>query len=114
VLVGLTVASLLAGLATTPYTAYHFHRIASPYGVIANLLAMPIVSAWVMPMGILGIVSMPLGLDAESWRQMGYGIEWMNAVGPWVASLPGAFGRVACSASAHCCWQLPVSWSSGY
>jgi competence protein ComEC len=45
-------------------------------------------------MGILGIVTMPLGLDAEFWRQMGYGIEWMNAVGLWVASLPGAFGRV--------------------
>ena len=92
-IVGLTIASLLAGLATTPYAAYHFHRIA-PYGVIANLLAMPIVSAWVMPMGILGILAMPLGLDAEFWRQMGYGIEWMNAVGLWVASLPGAYGRV--------------------
>jgi competence protein ComEC len=28
--------SLLAGAATIPYIAYHFHRI-SPYGVIANL-----------------------------------------------------------------------------
>ena len=93
-IVGLTIASLLAGLATTPYAAFHFHRIA-PYGVIANLLAMPIVSAWVMPMGILGILTMPLGLDAEFWRQMGYGIEWMNAVGLWVASLPGAYGRVS-------------------
>jgi competence protein ComEC len=27
--------SLLAGAATIPYIAYHFHRI-SPYGVIAN------------------------------------------------------------------------------
>jgi competence protein ComEC len=89
----LTIASLLAGLATTPYAAFHFHRV-TPYGVIANLLAMPIVSAWVMPMGILGILTMPLGLDAEFWRQMGYGIEWMNAVGLWVASLPGAYGRV--------------------
>ena len=92
-IISLTVASLLAGLATTPYAAFHFHRIA-PYGVLANLLAMPIVSAWVMRMGILGVVTMPLGLDAEFWRQMGYGIEWMNAVGLWVASLPGAFGRV--------------------
>src|ERR1700746_1741939 len=73
-IVGLTIASLLAGLATTPYAAFHFHRV-TPYGVIANLLAMPIVSAWVMPMGILGILTMPLGLDAEFWRQMGYGIE---------------------------------------
>ena len=41
---GLMLASLVAGLATTPYAAFHFHRLA-PYGVIANLLAMPVVSA---------------------------------------------------------------------
>jgi competence protein ComEC len=92
-IVGLTLASLLAGLATTPYAAYHFHRVA-PYGVLANLLAMPVVSAWVMPMGILGVAAMPFGFDTECWRQMGYGIQWMDAVALWVASLPGAFGRV--------------------
>jgi competence protein ComEC len=62
--------------------------------VLANLLAMPIVSAWVMPLGILGVLAMPFGLDDEFWRQMGYGIEWMDSSGLWVASLPGAFGRV--------------------
>jgi competence protein ComEC len=92
-IVGLTLASLLAGFATTSYAAYHFHRIA-PYGVLANLLAMPVVSAWVMPMGIFGVVAMPFGFDAVFWRQMGYGIEWMDTVALWVASLPGAFGRV--------------------
>jgi competence protein ComEC len=90
---GLILASLVAGLATTPYAAYHFHRIA-PYGVLANLLAMPVVSAWVMPMGLVGVIAMPFGFDAECWRQMGYGIEWMDAVALWVAGLPGAFGRV--------------------
>ncbi len=84
----LIIASLVAGLATTPYAAYHFHRMA-PYGVIANLLAMPVVSAWVMPMGLLGLFAIPFGFDAEFWRQMGYGIEWMNMVALWVASLPG-------------------------
>ena len=53
---GSILASLVAGLATTPYAAYHFHRLA-PYGVLANLLAMPVVSAWVMPAGILGVLA---------------------------------------------------------
>jgi competence protein ComEC len=92
-IVSLVLASLVAGLATTPYAAFHFHRLA-PYGVLANLLAMPIVSAWVMPMGILGVIAIPFGFDAEFWRQMGYGIDWMDAVALWVASIPGAFGRV--------------------
>jgi competence protein ComEC len=89
----LIIASLVAGLATTPYAAYHFHRMA-PYGVIANLLAMPVISAWVMPMGLLGLLAIPFGFDGEFWRQMGYGIEWMNLVALWVASLPGAVGHV--------------------
>jgi len=93
-IVGLVLASLVAGLATTPYAAFHFHRLA-PYGVLANLLAMPVVSAWVMPMGILGVVLLPFGFDAPFWRLMGEGIDWMTAVAQWVAALPGAVGRIA-------------------
>jgi competence protein ComEC len=92
--VGLLLVSLLAGTATIPFAAYHFHRV-SPYGVIANLVAMPIVSGWVMPWGIAGVFTMPLGLDGVCWRMMGLGIDWMVAVAIWVAGFPGAFGRMA-------------------
>jgi competence protein ComEC len=91
---GLILASLVAGLATTLYAAFHFHRLA-PYGVLANLLAMPVVSLGVMPAGILGGVLMPFGFDAPFWRLMGLGIDWMIFVAQWVASLPGAVGRIA-------------------
>src|SRR6516165_5853146 len=47
-------------------------------------------------MGILGILTMPFGLDAEFWRQMGYGIAWMNRR-PVGCGLPGAYGRVNAS-----------------
>ena len=93
-LLGLLIVSLLAGTATIPFVAYHFHRI-SPYGVIANLAAMPIVSAWVMPAGIAGLLTMPLGIDGLCWRIMSHGIEWMIGVSLWVSSLPGALGRLA-------------------
>jgi competence protein ComEC len=93
-LVGLFVVSLLAGFATTLFAAYHFHRLA-PYGVLANLIAMPVVSGWTMPMGILGVVLMPFGLDGFAWAAMGLGIDWMTAVALWVASLPGAVGHMA-------------------
>jgi competence protein ComEC len=93
-IVGLIIVSLLAGFATTLFAAYHFHRLA-PYGVIANLLAMPFVSAWTMPMGILGVVLMPFGMDGFAWYLMGFGIDWMIAIALWVASLPGAVGRMA-------------------
>ncbi len=85
--------SVVAGLATLPYAAYNFHRLA-PYGVLANLLAMPVVSVWVMPMGILGVLTLPLGFDAVFWRLMGDGISWIIGVVLWVAHLPGAVGAI--------------------
>jgi len=54
--------------------------------VIANLLAMPVVSA---------LVAMPFNFDGMFWKLMAYGIEWMDAVALWVAGLPGAVGRTA-------------------
>jgi len=89
----LAAASLVAGLATTPYAAFHFHRLA-PYGVIANLAAMPVVSGLVMPAGLAGLVAAPFGLDGPFWLVMGVGIEWMVLIAQWVAALPGAVGRI--------------------
>lgn len=90
----LALASIIAGLATLPYAAFHFHRI-TPYGVLANLAAMPVVSGIVMPAGLLGLVAIPFGIDGVFWRIMEIGIGWMIAVSLWVAALPGAVGRVA-------------------
>ena len=90
----LTLASLVAGLATTPYAAFHFHRV-TPYGLLANLAAMPVVSAVVMPAGLLGLLAMPFGFDGVFWAIMGFGIDWMILVTQWVAALPGAVGRMA-------------------
>ncbi|MBS0245388.1 MAG: ComEC family competence protein [Proteobacteria bacterium] len=118
---GLLLASFVAGLATEPYAAYHFHRVA-PYGVIANLLAMPVVSVLVMPMGILGVLTMPLGLDGVFWRLMGIGIDWMIDVVVWVAHLPGAVGHMAAFGTGPlllatagllliCLLRSPLRWS---
>jgi hypothetical protein len=49
-------------------------------------------------MGILGIDTMPLGLDAELRRQMGFAIEWIDAVG-WAGKsnrlMPASSSRFA-------------------
>ncbi len=93
-IVMLMLTSLVAGFATTPYAAFHFHRV-TPYGVLANLAAMPVVSAIVMPAGMLGLVATPFGYDGFFWWLMGVGIDWMISVTEWVAALPGAIGRIA-------------------
>jgi competence protein ComEC len=76
-----------------PYAAYHFHRLA-PYGVLSNLLAMPVISALSMPAGLLALIAMPFGLDGPLWHLMGVGIDWMIMVAVYVAHLPGAVGHI--------------------
>jgi competence protein ComEC len=120
-ILGLILASVVAGLATTPYAAFHFHRLA-PYGVIANLLAMPVVSVLVMPAGILGVLVMPFGFDAVFWKLMGVGIDWMITVVLWVTSLPGSVGRIQAFGTGPlllgtaailllCLLRTPLRWS---
>jgi competence protein ComEC len=88
------VTSLIAGLATTPFAAFHFNRFAD-YGVAANVIVTPIVSFIIMPAGVLALLLMPLGLEAAPLAVMGEGIEAMLAVAHWVASWPGATQAVA-------------------
>jgi competence protein ComEC len=107
-IVTLVLASLAAGLATTLYAAYHFHRLA-PYGVFANLLAMPMVSLVAMPSGVLALVALPFGFDGPLWRLMGVGIEWMIAVAVWVASCPARSVALRHSAWARCS-SAPPAW----
>ena len=119
----LIVVSLAAGTATMPYVGYHFHRL-GPYGVLANLLAMPIVSALVMPAGLLALVAMPFGFDAPLWRLMGLGIDWMVWVAQFVAGLPGAVGRITAFGTGPllvctvgllllCLLRSPLRWAGG-
>lgn len=86
--------SLVAGFATAIYAAFHFHRLA-PYGVVANVLAMPLIGLVIMPGALLGVILMPFGFDAIGWTAMGFGIEGMIRIAKFVTSLGGAEGRIA-------------------
>ena len=81
-LAGLAATSLIAGAATSLYGAYHFQRI-SVLGLGANLVAMPVVSALVMPFGVMGMIAMPFGLDGPFFEVMGMGITAMIAIADW-------------------------------
>lgn len=81
---GLSMTSVVAGLATALFTAWHFQQV-SPLGLVANLAAMPVVSVAVMPMAVLAALLMPFGLDAAPLWAMGQGIAAMNAIALWLA-----------------------------
>ncbi|TKT79415.1 ComEC family competence protein [Aquamicrobium sp. LC103] len=82
--VGMSMTSVVAGLATALFTAWHFQQV-SPLGLVANLAAMPFVSVMVMPMAVIAVLLMPLGLDGPPLYVMGQGIGAMNGVALWLA-----------------------------
>ncbi|MBA3516603.1 MAG: ComEC/Rec2 family competence protein [Rhizobiales bacterium] len=86
---GVALTSLVAGLATAPFAAYHFERAAT-YSLLGNLLAAPLVSAIIMPFGLMTLLIMPIGLEALPLAVMVWGIDALLWVSDWVASLPGA------------------------
>ncbi|MFM9858599.1 ComEC/Rec2 family competence protein [Pseudoxanthobacter sp. M-2] len=93
---GLAATSLIAGLATAPIAAYHFHR-GAPLGLLANLAAMPAVSVLVMPFGVLALVLLPFGLEQLALWPMGIGLGWMFAVAETTTAWTGdsaMIGRV--------------------
>lgn len=90
---GLVATSLLAGLASGPIAAYHFHR-AAPLSLVANLLAAPVISIVIMPAAVLAVVLMPFGLESLPLAVMGAGIEVMVAISDKVAAWTGDMGRV--------------------
>lgn len=81
--------SLVAGTLSGIPALHHFGRLA-PYGVVANALALPLVSLVVMPAAMVGVLLMPLGLEVLPLKVMGWGLEGVMLVSDWVTSWPGA------------------------
>ncbi|MEX2520609.1 MAG: ComEC/Rec2 family competence protein [Paracoccaceae bacterium] len=95
--IALAATSLLAGLATAPFAAFHFNRV-SNYGLIANLAAVPIMGFWVAPTALLAGFLAPLGLEHWALAVMGKGIDSIMTVARFVAGLDGASRGVAAAA----------------
>lgn len=91
---GLMVTSLVAGLATAPMAIYHFNQVAA-YGLLANLIVMPIFSLLIMPGLVLGLALMPFGADGLVWPITGFGLEAILSIATWIAGWEGAVIAVA-------------------
>jgi len=85
--------TLAAGGMSSIAAAYHFGRLA-PYSLIANLLALPVMSIIVMPMALLAVMVMPLGLEVLPLRMMDEGLVLVQAISDWVSGLPSAQGLI--------------------
>lgn len=92
-ILGIAMTSLVAGAATAPLAAYHFHQFAS-YGLLANMICVPLVSFLVTPALMLGLILAPLGWESPAMDVVTWGFNNMVSVAGWVAELPGALLNV--------------------
>lgn len=82
-------SSLIAGTATAPIAAAHFNRIAE-YGLLANLLAVPVMGTMVMPMGVIALILAPIGLATPALWMMERGCALILLIAEEVAEMEGA------------------------
>ncbi len=111
--IGTAITSIIAGLATAPFAAFHFNRL-SAYGVVANVLVMPLVSLVIMPAGVLSLLLMPLGLEWPALQVMDRGLLLMLDAASWIASWPmSAIGVPAFPVEALLLLALGFLWLAG-
>lgn len=88
-LAAIAFTSFITGLATIPYSLYHFDRLAA-YGVVTNLIAVPITALWVMPWAIVAYLLMPFGLEGLALGPMSWGLSAVIWSAETVVSWPGS------------------------
>lgn len=88
-LTGVLLTSLIAGGVTGIFSLYHFQTFAV-YGVLSNMIAVPLTGIVIMPAAVLAVFLMPFGLDAFAFKIMEWGTVWMLAVAHWAGGLEGA------------------------
>ncbi len=92
-MLGVLISTLIAEVSIGPVAFYHFGRF-SAFGLLANMAAVPVMAFWVMPMGLVGLVLTPLGLDFWAWKGMAAGVGLILDVAEQIAALPGADFRL--------------------
>lgn len=90
---GILITSILAGTVTGLFSLYHFQTF-SVYGILSNMLAVPLTGLIIMPAAIVALILMPLGMEAPALAVMEWGTMWMLSIAHWTAGLDGAVLRV--------------------
>lgn len=90
---GVVISSFIAGLATAPYGAAHFNQMAH-YGLLANVLSVPVMGLLVMPGALIAGLLSFVGLEVVGIWLMQIGLGWILFVADWVAGLDGSVSKI--------------------
>jgi competence protein ComEC len=88
-LAAVAATTVVATLATGPIAAHHFNRVAV-YGLLANLVAVPLTGSLVMPLGLVALAAMTVGYEALPLEWMALAIGYIVDVARLVTSWDGA------------------------
>lgn len=88
-LVGLIFTSAIAGVMTGFFSLYHFQQFAV-YGILSNMMAVPLTGIVIMPAAVMALILMPFGGEGFALHIMEWGTVWMLAIAHWTAGLEGA------------------------
>lgn len=113
-------SSAIAGAATAPISAFHFNQIAK-FGLLANLLSVPVMGLAVMPSAVVAGMLSVVGLEQLPLKAMQAGIAWILFVAHWIAGLeasvtqmksaPGqVLALIAAGAIIFMLWQGHLRW----
>lgn len=86
-------SSLLASIMTAPYVIYHFYKFAN-YSVLMNLIAVPMMSFFMMPLALIASILMPMGLDSPALKLLSYFISIVIDSADFIVKLPGSVWSV--------------------
>ena len=90
---GSVVSAAVAGLATAPIAAAHFNTLPH-YGILANVIAVPIMGFVVMPSAILAAALAPFGGESLGLWGMAIGLGAILDVARHVADLPYSISHI--------------------
>ena len=116
----MVLTGLVVEIALMPLALYHFHK-AGLYGVLANLIAIPLTTFLIMPLEAGALLLDALGLGKPIWTLAGWAIAFLlsiahaaaNAKGAvaMLPTMPGwAFGAMVFGGLWICLWTTGPRW----
>jgi competence protein ComEC len=106
----LLVTSILVTLTTAPIILFHFGRI-SVLGIIANLVAIPLMAFWIMPCIVLALALFPIGLAFVPLYALSPGLKALIALSKEISAHDwGLWYLARPDGAAVLCLAIAVLW----
>lgn len=87
---GILLTTLVAELAIAPFALFHFNKLVQ-MGLLANLIAMPVMAFWVMPWIVVTLILLPFGLEFIALIPLSWGLEVIMETAQTISDFPGSY-----------------------